>query len=237
MKNIVITLDGPSGAGKTTLARMLAERLGMLLLETGKLYRALAVYFIRVSRYSDQIGYDKIAKILEHVKIEIGINYGTNVFFANNIDVTDRLNDNTVSRVASDLSAIPEVREFLFGIQRKYVEAGNVVLEGRDTGTVIAPEADLKFYIDATIEFRAAVRTRELKQMGQEVNYEDVLIDIGKRDWNDSHRKVAPLKCPKDAIVIDTSYRDLSEICDEIVEEYVKLCKMFEIFKEKPRIV
>jgi len=237
MKNIVITLDGPSGAGKTTLARMLAERLGMLLLETGKLYRALAVYFRSNHMYTDEVTKCEIINELKHVEIKTVSVDGCNKFFVNDRDRTHELDNNVVSRIASDLSAIPEVREFLFGIQKRYVEAGNVVLEGRDTGTVIAPEADLKFYIDATIEFRAAVRTRELKQMGQEVNYEDVLIDIGKRDWNDSHRKVAPLKCPKDAIVIDTSYRDLSEICDEIVEEYVKLCKMFEIFKEKPRIV
>lgn len=221
MKNIVITLDGPSGAGKTTLARMLAERLGMLLLETGKLYRALAAGF-NISGWSKA----ELDRFLEIAKIDIGNTTGNvedNRFYVNGEDVTNCLAFPHISQLASDLSAIPEVREFLFGIQRRYVEDGNVVLEGRDTGTVIAPEADLKFYIDATIEFRAAVRTRELKQMGQEVNYEDMLIDIGKRDWNDSHRKVAPLKCPKNAIVIDTSYRDLAEICNEIAEEYYKL--------------
>jgi len=226
MKKIVITLDGPSGAGKTTLARMLAERFGMLLLETGKLYRALAAYFHEIAELDAKFDRESECPKLEKIEVDVKNTTGyvsDNRFLVNGIDLTEVLAYHHVSQSASRLSAIPEVRKFLFGIQRKYVEAGDVVLEGRDTGTVIAPEADLKFYIDATIEFRAAVRTRELKQMGQEVNYEDVLIDIGKRDWNDSHRKVAPLKRPLNSIAIDTSYRDLAEICNEIAEGYYKL--------------
>ncbi len=209
MKTINIAIDGPSGAGKSTLARLLAADLGFIYVDTGAMYRAIGLYVLRRgARVDDR---ESIVSCLGEIKITVGYEDGTQHIFLNGEDVSDTIRTEEVSRYASVVSAVPQVRGFLLRLQRSMAAENNAVMDGRDIGTVILPDADIKIFLTASEEDRAMRRFLELQEKGQEVTYEDVLENLRRRDYNDSHRAVAPLKQADDAILIDTSGIGLEE--------------------------
>lgn len=194
---LIITLDGPAGAGKTTVSRMLAQKLGYRYLDTGALYRAVAVAVHRAAiDPADEKALSGLCKDLE-IRME------QDRLFLADTDITDALRTPAITRLASAVSARKEVRAALFGLQRQIGEAGGVVAEGRDMGTVVFPEADVKFFLDASVQTRALRRFQQYPDSGQSL--EAVEADIRKRDQDDQSRDVAPLKPADDAIILDSS--------------------------------
>lgn len=200
---INIAIDGPSGAGKSTLARRLAEKLGFLYADTGALYRAVALYAVREKIPLKNT--DKIAAMLSQVKLGMAYKDGGQTVTLNSEDVTDKIRTPEVSMAASDVSAVPAVREFLLDLQKNLAKTNNVIMDGRDIGTVVLPDAQLKIFLCASPEDRARRRYEELLQKGREVTYGDVLSDLKKRDEKDACRAVAPLKPAEDAVLVDTT--------------------------------
>ncbi|MCL2748233.1 MAG: (d)CMP kinase [Oscillospiraceae bacterium] len=200
---VSIAIDGPSGAGKSTLSRRLAETLGFLYVDTGALYRALGLYALRrgVSP-SDPRG---VQELLPGVGVSLAHGPGGQRVFVNGEDVTDAIRAHDVSGAASDISALPAVRAYLLDTQRAFARAQSVVMDGRDIGTVVLPDADLKIFLTATPEDRARRRHRELLDKGACIDYETVLRDLKVRDRNDEMRAAAPLRPAPDAVVLDTT--------------------------------
>ena len=217
-KFISIAIDGPVAAGKTTQAKLLAKELGFLYVATGSMYRTLAVIMT---------WFPTLAPSME--KVLAGINMklkrgqdGEQRMFLGTEDVTDQLRTPKISKLASNISALPCVRDFLLGMQRKAAEENDVVMEGRDIGTVILPDATVKIFLTADADMRAFRRWRELKQKGQTENFYNVMEDLKARDYNDSHREVAPLKQAEDAILLDCtelSSRETTQALLEIVRK------------------
>lgn len=209
LKHINIAIDGPSGAGKSTLARRTAQELGYIYVDTGAMYRAIGLYVLRRGIAAD----DKAAVVacLPEITVDIGYQDGVQRIFLNGEDVSGSIRTEAVSQYASAVSAVPEVRAHLMGLQRSLAARSSVIMDGRDIGTVILPDADIKIYLTASEEDRAMRRFLELKEKGQEVDYDSVLENIRQRDWNDMHRDVAPLRQAEDAIVVDTSGIGLEE--------------------------
>ena len=209
LKHINIAIDGPSGAGKSTLARRTAQELGYIYVDTGAMYRAIGLYVLRRGIAAD----DKAAVVacLPEITVDIGYQDGVQRIFLNGEDVSGSIRTEEVSQYASAVSAVPEVRAHLMGLQRSLAARSSVIMDGRDIGTVILPDADIKIYLTASEEDRAMRRFLELKEKGQEVDYDSVLENIRQRDWNDMHRDVAPLRQAEDAIVVDTSGIGLEE--------------------------
>ena len=209
LKHINIAIDGPSGAGKSTLARRTAQELGYIYVDTGAMYRAIGLYVLRRGIAAD----DKAAVVacLPEITVDIGYQDGVQRIYLNGEDVSDSIRTEAVSQYASAVSAVPEVRAHLMGLQRSLAARSSVIMDGRDIGTVILPDADIKIYLTASEEDRAMRRFLELKEKGQEVDYDSVLENIRQRDWNDMHRDVAPLRQAEDAIVVDTSGIGLEE--------------------------
>lgn len=217
-KFISIAIDGPVAAGKTTQAKLLAKELGFLYVDTGAMYRTIAVFMT---------WFPTLAPSME--KVLAGINMklkrgqdGEQRMFLGTEDVTDQLRTPKISKLASDISALPCVRDFLLGMQRKAAEENDVVMEGRDIGTVILPDATVKIFLTADADMRAFRRWRELKQKGQTENFYNVMEDLKARDYNDSHREVAPLKQAEDAILLDCtelSSRETTQALLEIVRK------------------
>lgn len=208
---MIIAIDGPSGAGKSTVAKLLSIELGFEYIDTGSMYRALAY---KAYKNNKDINEKNIADMLEDTKIEY---IGNNIFLdGENVDRLIR--DETISKLASKVSAIKIVREKLVELQRKIAENKNVVLEGRDIGTVVFPNADFKFYITASIEERAKRRFEQLAANNITGNYESILTDMENRDKNDSTRLFSPLKMAEDAILIDTSHMDIPAVVKEIAD-------------------
>lgn len=208
---MIIAIDGPSGAGKSTVAKLLSIELGFEYIDTGSMYRALAY---KAYKNNKDINEKNIADMLEDTKIEY---IGNNIFLdGENVDRLIR--DETISKLASKVSAIKIVREKLVELQRKIAENKNVVLEGRDIGTVVFPNADFKFYITASIEERAKRRFEQLAANNITGNYESILTDMEDRDKNDSTRLFSPLKMAEDAILIDTSHMDIPAVVKEIAD-------------------
>ena len=220
-----IAIDGPAGAGKSTLAKALAARLGFLYVDTGAIYRTVGLF---VARSGGDCG-DKAQVLARLPEIRIAMTYGEDGLqhmLLNGEDVTKAIRENVVSGYASLVSAYPEVRAFLLDMQRELARTHNVIMDGRDIGTVVLPGANVKVFLTASPEERAKRRCRELEQRGQPVDYRQLLEEITQRDYADSHRAAAPLKQAEDALLLDTSALDFDaslEALLAIVKERVPL--------------
>lgn len=214
-KTINIAIDGPAGAGKSTIAKAAAKTLGFIYVDTGALYRAVAYFML--SHRIDVNKEDKVASYLCDVVPELKYINGVQHVFVNGEDVSDKIRTPEVSMGASAVSAIPRVRDFLFDLQKKIAAENNVVMDGRDIGTVVLPNADVKIYLTAAAEERARRRHKELTEKGENVSFDEVLADVNKRDYNDTHREIAPLKQAEDAILCDTTNVDLQGAIDMLI--------------------
>lgn len=212
---ISIALDGPAGAGKSTLAKAVAGKLGYIYVDTGALYRAVGLKFSRLGHTTD-LNCD-IESILEDTEVDIRFIGNEQHVFLDGEDVNSFIRTPEISMMASAVSAKPSVRAFLLELQRKLARENNVIMDGRDIGTVVLPDATLKLFVTATPETRANRRYKELTDKGMDVNYDDILDDIKKRDYNDSHREVAPLKVADDGMVFDTDNLDFDEALGELL--------------------
>ncbi len=200
---INVAIDGPSGAGKSTIAKAASKELGFIYVDTGALYRAIALNCVR----NNVIGCpEKIVELLKSTDVKLDFDEsGTQCVFLNGEDVSSLIRTPEISMGASDVSKIPEVRAFLLNLQRSIAENNNVIMDGRDIGTVVLPNADKKIFLFASAECRAERRYKELVEKGENVTYEEVLSDVNKRDYQDSHREIAPLKPSEDSIMADTT--------------------------------
>ncbi|HDN60142.1 MAG TPA: (d)CMP kinase [Candidatus Marinimicrobia bacterium] len=211
-----IAIDGPAGAGKSTTAREVAKRLGFLYVDTGAMYRAVALEVKRKGlNLADRA---EIINVARNSKIEFEWNSGSLRVFLNGEDVTDDLRDNEIGQLASAVSVIPEVRDILVDQQREYGERFDVVMEGRDIGTNVFPDADVKIYMDASVEERARRRLGDLRRKGEDIPFEDVVREIEARDKRDSTREYAPLRRADDAIYVDTTGLSFEEQVEKIIE-------------------
>lgn len=207
---IKIAIDGPAGAGKSSAAKLLAKELNYIYIDTGALYRAVGLYMLR-NNVGNMKSSDEIKPLLECLKVELKHINNVQRVIINDEDVSDLIRTPEVSMAASDVSSVKCVRDFLLDLQRNIAIRNNVIMDGRDIGTVVLPDAQIKIFLTASAEDRAKRREKELKEKGMEVNYTDILNDIIKRDYNDSHREIAPLKPADDAILIDNSGLDLEQ--------------------------
>ena len=206
---IAVAIDGPAGAGKSTIARAVAAEMGFIYVDTGALYRAVGLYGLR--KNADTTSADQMLPLLEEIKVELAYVEGEQRVLLNGEDVSQAIRVNEASMAASNVSAIPGVRSFLFDLQKNMAKTHNVVMDGRDIGTVILPDAKVKIFLTASAESRAKRRFDELQAKGDPATYEEVLADMIKRDYDDSHRAIAPLKQAEDAIPVDTSGETLEQ--------------------------
>lgn len=213
--SINIAIDGPAGAGKSTIAKAAAKALGYIYVDTGALYRAVAYYVL--SKGADVKSEKEVVPLLGEITPELKHLNGEQRVFLNGEDVSGRIRTPEVSMGASAVSAIPRVRDFLFGLQKKIAAENNVIMDGRDIGTVVLPEADVKIFLTASPEERARRRHKELSEKGEAVSFEEVLADVNKRDYNDTHREIAPLKQAEDAVLCDTTNVDLQGAIDMLL--------------------
>lgn len=204
---VQIALDGPSGAGKSTLAKMLAAELSYVYVDTGALYRSIGLHMAR--KGLDKSDTDGIIASLPEIDLKLAYINGSQRVYLNGDDVSDAIRQPEISMWASTVSAIPQVRSYLLSIQKDIAEKNNVIMDGRDIGTVILPNATVKIFLDSTSEARAKRRYRELCEKGVAVSYDEVLSDLIRRDEADRNRATAPLKKADDAILLDNSELDL----------------------------
>ncbi len=215
----VIAIDGPAGTGKSSVTRRLADLLGLIHVDTGALYRSIAYLGIQAEGRGERVDYGELARNTHLEFRRVANKNPGNRIFANGKDVTDFIRTPEVSMAASRVSADPAVRAALLGLQRRLGCAGRAILEGRDIGTVIFPDADVKFFMNATVEERAKRRLIELEALGSEVpSYEEVKRQIAERDKGDSTRAVAPLKKANEAHEIDTTTLTLDQVVDRMAE-------------------
>lgn len=206
---VCVAIDGPGGAGKSTIARRLAKALGFLYLDTGALYRAVA--YAALSRGIDPADTASIEALLPQLSVKPEIHNGEQTVILNGEDIGLRIRTPAVSAAASKISAIPQVRRFLLDLQRDTAKTHSVIMDGRDIGTVVMPNAKVKIFLSADVRDRAQRRYEELRQKGESVSYEEVLRDMKERDYRDEHRDTAPLKSAEDAILVDTTGNTLEE--------------------------
>ena len=220
MKHINIAIDGPGGAGKSTISKAVAKKLGIIYVDTGALYRTVG-YYARENGLSvdDAKVSDLITPLLKDISIEIKYVDGTQHVILNGEDLGDKIRQPDISMYASAVSSVPNVRAFLLEAQKELARKNSVIMDGRDIGTVILPDADVKIFLTASNEARAMRRYNELIAKGQNVKYEDVLSEMNQRDHADSTRDAAPLKAADDAIYFDNSEYDF----DGSVEYILKL--------------
>ena len=202
-KFINIAVDGPSGAGKSTLSKEAAKELGFIYVDTGAMYRALGL--MAFENKIDPKNEDAVKGILKKAEISFQNIDGKSTVFLNGENVESKIRQNEISKYASDISALPVVRAFLLDMQKQLAAKNNVIMDGRDIGTVVLPAADIKLFLTATPEDRAKRRCDELLERGQSLDYDIILKEIKERDFNDSNRPVAPLKQADDAVLIDTT--------------------------------
>lgn len=213
MKIINIAIDGPAGAGKSTIAKMVSAKLGYIYVDTGALYRTIALYITENS-----IADEEIEKSLEKADVSLKFIDGAQRVFLGDRDVSDLIRTPEISMAASRTSAIPAVRAYLFGTQQKIAAENNVIMDGRDIGTVVLPNADVKIFLTASAEERANRRFKELSEKPDCPTYQEILDDIIKRDYQDTHRETAPLKQADDAVLLDTSKLNLEESAQAVID-------------------
>lgn len=216
MKIINVAIDGPAGAGKSTISKKAAAELGFIYIDTGALYRTVGLNALRkgADLESDE---SIIATLTDDLKVELKFIDGEQRMFLCGEDVSDKIRTPEASMAASRVSAVPKVREYLFDLQKQLAKENSCVMDGRDIGTVVLPKADVKIFLTASPEARAERRFKELTEKGMDVKLEDVLNDMIKRDYDDSHRAIAPLKQADDAVLCDTSELNLEESIDLII--------------------
>ena len=220
-KFVSVAIDGPVGAGKSSIARTAAQRLGFIYADTGALYRSVGLFCHRNG--VDMTDPAAIAGTLGSIKLEIRLVNGVQHIFLNGEDVSEEIRLPEISMAASAVSAVPEVRASLLDTQRDIARNNNVIMDGRDIGTVVLPDAQVKIFLTASPEIRAKRRYDELRAKGSDVSFDDVLSDLNRRDYNDSHRAAAPLKQADDAVLADTSELDFEQsvelVCSLIKEK------------------
>lgn len=210
-----VAIDGPAGAGKSTVARRAAAKLGFVYVDTGAIYRAVALAVL--DRGIDSARGDAVASLLKDTVVKLQWVEDAQHLLLNGVDVTDRLRAPEVSDASSRVSAFPAVRGFLLETQREVARQQSVIMDGRDIGTVVLPEAQVKIFLTASAETRATRRCKELREKGLQARYEDVLRDIEARDYRDMHRELAPLRQAEDAVLLDTSALTLAQSVEETV--------------------
>ncbi len=215
--SIAIAIDGPAGAGKSTISKSAAKQLGYIYIDTGALYRTVGLAASRAG--VEPVEGKEVDELLSKIKVELTFNdKGEQVVLLDKEDVSGLIRTPEASMMASKISAVPAVRAYLLDLQRDMAKKNNVIMDGRDIGTVILPDAEVKIFLTATPEARAERRYKELKEKGMDVKYEDILEDVKTRDYNDTHRDIAPLKQADDAILADTTEVDLQGSIDLIVK-------------------
>lgn len=214
-----VAIDGPAGAGKSTIARQAAAQLGYIYVDTGALYRAIGLY--ASEQGANPSREDEVAPLLEGIRLELSLEDGVQRVWLNGEDVSDRIRTPEAARNASAVAALPPVRAFLLGLQRELAARQPAIMDGRDIGTVVLPEAEVKVFLTATPEERARRRVRDHELRGEQVSYETILEEVKARDYADSTRAIAPLRQAEDAVLLDTT--DLTQ--DEVVARILALIR------------
>ena len=214
-----VAIDGPAGAGKSTIAKQVAKEKGYVYVDTGAMYRGLAIHFLDQGIESGET--EKIIEACKNANVTIQYENGIQQVYLNGDNITGRLREEEVGNMASATSAIPQVREKLLELQKNLARTQDVIMDGRDIGTCVLPNADVKVFLTASVETRARRRYDELKEKGINCNLEEISRDIKERDERDSTRKIAPLKQAEDAVLIDSSNMTI----EEVVSAIMKLCK------------
>ena len=221
-KIINIAIDGPGGAGKSTISKTVAKRLDILYVDTGSLYRTIGL-FVKLKGV-DPKNADAVAAILPEISIEVKYENGAQVNYLNGVNHGDAIRTPEMSMYASAVSTIPAVRAFLLETQKQIARTNSVIMDGRDIGTVILPNADVKIFLTASEECRAMRRYNELIERGQSVTYEQVLLEMNERDVQDSSRKIAPARPADDAIILDTTGFEFEDSVNAILEIIKNKC-------------
>lgn len=214
-----IAIDGPAGAGKSTIAKLVAKEKGYIYVDTGAMYRGMAIYFLEKNIAPDAV--DVIGAECKNVKVTIGYEEGGQQVYLNGENITGKLREEAVGNMASKISAIPAVREALLGLQRELAATKDVVMDGRDIGTCVLPDADVKVFLTASVATRAKRRFDELTQKGEACDLVEIEKDIEERDRRDMTREIAPLKQAEDAVLVDSSDMTIPEV----VAAITSLCK------------
>lgn len=209
-----VAIDGPAGAGKSTIAKLVAKEKGYIYVDTGAMYRALAIHFLEKKVSAEET--DQVVAACKDAEVTIVYEEGVQQVYLNGKNVTGQLRTEEVGNMASKTSAIPEVRAKLLELQRGLARSSDVIMDGRDIGTNILPDADVKIYLTASVETRAKRRFDELTERGELCNLEEIKKDIRERDARDMNREIAPLKRAEDAILVDSSNMGISEVVDTI---------------------
>ena len=213
---INVAIDGPAGAGKSSVAKLVAKELGYIYVDTGALYRTVGLYSIR--KGIDTKNADAVIATLPEIEVKLGFVDGSQHVFLNGEDVSEAIRTPEASMGASNVSSIPAVRSFLFDLQQDIAKNNNCIMDGRDIGTVVLPDAQVKIFLTTSPESRAQRRYKELIEKGETVDFNDVLEDIIKRDYQDTHREIAPLTQAEDAIFFDNGNCNLEEGAEYIIK-------------------
>lgn len=214
-----VAIDGPAGAGKSTIAKLVAKEKGYIYVDTGAMYRGLAIHFLNKGIKPGET--EKVIEACRDAEVTIAYEDGVQHVYLNGEDISSRLRNEEVGNMASVTSAIPQVRKKLLELQQNLAKTQNVIMDGRDIGTCVLPDADVKIYLTASVKTRAKRRYDELKEKGEECNLEEIAHDIEERDHRDMTREIAPLKQADDAVLLDSSDMTI----EEVVKTIVDLCK------------
>lgn len=216
----IVAIDGPAGSGKGTITKKVGEKLGLINIDTGAMFRCVTLNMIQEKVTLEEE--EKIKEILKNIKIDLKENEEV---FLNGINVSQKIREEEVTKMVSPVSVLPMVREKMLILQREMAKGKNVIMEGRDIGTVVFPKANVKIYLDASPEERARRRVKQNQEKGMESSYEEVLKNIMERDKRDLSREIAPLKQAEDAIYIDSSDMTIDEVVDKIIKIIQEKCK------------